>query len=380
MQPSGWKASARVALVSFLSACSTATVAPREPSPSSAPSSGSACPIHGGTPADQLIQAGETRFAHLWQLTRGGNNAEGYFSFEGDQISFQRTNPEEGIDCDQIFVLGGAHGTPERISSGKGVTTCSYFYPGARAVLFASTHATMESCPPPLDHSEGYAWAIRPEFDLWVRDLETGSLRRLTEVWGYDAECTISPRGDRIVFTSTRSGDLELWTCALDGSDLRQVTATPGYDGGAFFSHDGTKLVFRSTAFDPEKGAEQEALYHEHLAQWKVRPHELEIHVADADGANRRQVTHLGGANFAPFFFPDDSRIIFASSHHEASARNFDLFAIGVDGQGLERITTYEGFDAFPMFSPDGRYLVFASNRGGTQSGETNLFVAAWRP
>ncbi len=357
----------------FVAGCSAA---PLEAPPST---NASWAPLHGAVPVDELIQPGEVHFAHLWQLTRGGNNAEGYFSFEGDQISFQRMNPAEGVACDQIFTLGGAHGVPQRISNGMGVTTCAYFLPGARSVLFASTHGHMQDCPPPVDHSQGYAWAVRPEFDLYVRDLDTGALRQLTDVWGYDAECTISPRGDRMVFTSTRSGDLELWSARLDGTDLVQLTDTLGYDGGAFYSHDGKSIVFRSTIFDPARLAEEEARYRDLLAQWKVRPHALEIQLMAADGSNRRQVTHLGGANFAPFFFPDDRRIVFASNHHELSARNFDLFAIGVDGADLERVTTYDGFDAFPMFRPDGRYLVFASNRGGTEPGETNLFLAEWR-
>jgi Tol biopolymer transport system component len=103
--------------------------------------------------------------------------------------------------------------------------------------------------------------------------------------------------------------------------------------------------------------------------------------VCDADGSNRRQVTNLGGASWAPYFFPDDHRIIFSSNHHDTNTPKveFDLFAIDADGSHLEQITTYKGFDAFAMFSPNGRYLAFASNRGGTEQGETNLYVAEWK-
>lgn len=335
-------------------------------------------PIPGARPADELIAPGERHFAHLWKLTSGGENAEGYWSPAGDRIVFQRTDAEGGIPCDRIFVTEPGGGM-RQVSSGVGVTTCAYFLPDGRGIVYASTHGAAEGCPPPLDHSEGYTWRVHPEFDLWSLDLEGGGSRRLTDAWGYDAEATISPRGDRMVFTSSRSGDLELWTCDLDGGDLRQVTDRLGYDGGAFFSHDGRRLVFRATAFTPGREAEEQATYRSLLANWRVRPHSMELEIVDADGGNRRRLTDMGGASFAPYFFPDDTRVIFSSNHHEESARNFDLFAIGVDGQGLERITTYDGFDSFPMFSPDGRYLVFASNRGGERPGETNLFVAAWR-
>ena len=83
--------------------------------------------------------------------------------------------------------------------------------------------------------------------------------------------------------------------------------------------------------------------------------------------------------SFAPFFFPDDRRVIFSTNHHDPEGRNFDLYATDLDGENVERITSYEGFDSFPQFSPDGQWLVFASNRGGSVAGETNLFVAEWR-
>jgi TolB protein len=340
---------------------------------------GATNPLPVGLPVDHLIQPEERHFAHLWQLTRGGENAEGYFSFEGDRIVFQRRNQAEGVHCDRIYLLGSDVERPEQKSDGRGTTTCAYFYPGGKRILYASTREHTEDCPPPPDFSQGYVWSLWPEFDLWARDLETGDVEQLTDEWGYDAEATISPTGEKIVFTSSRSGDLELWTCDLDGSNLLQVTDALGYDGGAFFSHDGKQLVFRATAFTPGAEEAEQAAYRELLADWRVRPGAMEIMLIDADGSNRRQLTQLGGANFAPFFFPDDKRVIFATNHHEESARNFDLFAIGVDGEGLERITNYEGFDSFPMFSPDGRFLIFASNRGGTERGETNLFLAAWK-
>jgi len=345
-------------------------------------------PFAVGVPADHLIHAGEKHFAHLWQLTTDGENAEAYWNAAGDALVFQRRSSDLGIECDRIFVLGRSDAAPRQVSNGQGVTTCGYFLPGDQRVLFASTHGLASACPPPIDPSEyrslGYFWRVFAEYDLWSADLDGRNLRPLTREFGYDAEATLSRDGTRIVFTSSRSGDLELWTCDPEGGDLRQVTETPGYDGGAFFSHDGTKLVFRSQAFTPGKEAEELAHYKELLAQWRVKPTQMELQISDADGSNRRTLGPLGGASFAPYFFPDDRRVIFSSNHHDPAQppqpkREFDLFAIGVDGKGLERITSMPGFDSFPMFSPDGRWLVFASNRGQKKPGDTNLFVAEWR-
>ena len=98
----------------------------------------------------------------------------------------------------------------------------------------------------------------------------------------------------------------------------------------------------------------------------------------NADGSNVRQVTDLAGANFAPFWHPDNERIIFSSNSHNPDGRNFDLFMIHEDGTHLEQITYDETFDGFPMFSPDGRSLVFASNRNAETDGDTNVFIADW--
>ncbi|MFN0242844.1 MAG: hypothetical protein ACKVWV_08145 [Planctomycetota bacterium] len=338
-------------------------------------------PLAGVENANAHIEPGEVHFAHLWKVTAGIENAaEGYWSFAGDRLCFQVTRA--GKLCDEIFVTPGAgESEPVAISNGLGVTTCSYFMPGDRAVLYSSTHAYQADCPPRVDMSKGYVWPVHPEYDIYAHDLATGRETALTTTWGYDAEATVSPLGDRIVFTSTRSGDLELWTCDLDGGHPFQVTRTIGYDGGAFFSHDGQWLVYRSTAFTPGAEAQEQKTYLELLADWKVRPHSMDITVIRPDGSERRRVTNLGQASFAPYFFPSDQRIIFASNHHDKRqpAREFDLFAIDVDGQNLEKITHYEGFDSFPMFSPDGKWLAFASNRGGSKTGETNLFIAQWR-
>ncbi len=336
-------------------------------------------PIPGAIPADELIQPGEVHFAHLWKLTAGGENAEGYWSFAGDRLTLQRRDPAQGVVCDRIFVTDPRGGPLIQVSNGRGVTTCPFFMPGDDAVLFASTHGYHDACPEPPDRSRGYVWQLHPEFDLYVRDLRRGVVTQLTDTWGYDAEATVSPRGDRIVFTSTRGGDPELWTCELDGSGLFQVTNAVGYDGGAFFSHDGEELVFRATAFSPDDRDAELQEYESLLADWLVKPTKMELFIVGADGSNRRQVTALGGANWAPYFFPDDRALVFCTNHHTPSPREFDLFAVDVDGENLRRITTYEGFDSFPMFSPDGRWLVFASNRGGATPGETNLFVAEWR-
>ncbi|HEU5042061.1 MAG TPA: hypothetical protein VFT84_14625 [Gemmatimonadales bacterium] len=318
-------------------------------------------------------EPGERHLRNLRQLTDGGNNAEAYFSPDGRRLIFQR---QERVDegCDQQYVINVDGSGLRRVSNGLGRTTCGYFFDGGRRILYSSTFEDSPSCPPPADRSRGYVWPLG-RFEIYSADADGGGLRRLTRNDAYDAEATVSPDGRRVIFTSTRDGDIELYTMNVDGSDVRRVTHRVGYDGGAFFSPDGRQIVWR--AMYPET-AEDSADYRRLLGERMVRPSRLELWVANADGSDARQITRLGGANFAPYFHPDGRRIVFASNHAEPRSRNFDLYLVNLDGTGVERVTTSGEFDGFPMFSPDGRQLVFASNRHAANPGETNLFIADW--
>ena len=317
-------------------------------------------------------ESGEVHLANVRQLTFGGENAEAYFSADGKRIVFQSTRGDH--PCDQEYVMNADGSDVHRVSDGRGRTTCGFFFDGDRKVLFSSTSASAAACPKPPDYSHGYVWPIE-RFDLWTSNADGTGLRRLTHARGYNAEAVVSPDGKSVVFTSSRDGDLDIYTMRIDGTHVRRLTRALGYDGGPWWSHDGTKIVYR--AFHPETPAdkaEYRALFRQHL----VRPSDMELWVMNADGSDQHQITHLGGANFAPFFTPDDRRIIFASNYRNPRAPDFDLYLVNLDGTGLERVTTYNGFDSFPMFSPDGKQLVWASNRFGTQPHETNIFVADW--
>lgn len=317
-------------------------------------------------------EAAEKHFGTLTQITDGGENAEAYFSFDGKQLSFQSTF---GFDCDQIFTIGVDGTNLQLVSTGKGRTTCAYFMPDNQHVVYSSTHHHDAACPPPPDMSRGYVWGLYPTFDVFVARQDGTDLRQLTDEWGYDAEATISPRGDKIVFTSVRDGDLDIYTMNLDGTDVTRLTHDVGYDGGPFYSPDGSKIVYRAHYPQTEEAI---ADYQGLLAQHMIRPGQLEVYVMDADGKNKVQVTDLQSATFAPFFHPSGTKIIFSSNHPDRG-REFDLWMVNTDGTGLEQVTHSGGFDGFPMFAPDGKTFVFASNRHNTLPNETNIFVTTWK-
>jgi Tol biopolymer transport system component len=327
------------------------------------------------------MQAQEPHLANLRQLTHGGDNAEAYFSFDGKYLSFQSNNKAWGLSCDQIFNLNISQAMadtiykPPLISTGKGRTTCSFYYPDGKNILYASTHLGGDACPPAPETNGRYLWPIYDSYDIFLADTLGNQVKQLTHAPGYDAEATLSPQGDNIVFTSMRSGDLELWTMNLDGGNLKQVTSGLGYDGGAFFSPDGKQLVFRASR--PKTEAEIKD-YRDLLARGLVAPTNMEIYVCNVDGSGLRQITQLGKANWAPYFTPSGKKIIFSSNHHSTRGYDFQLYLINLDGTGLERVTNASIFNAFPMFSPDGKKLVFSSNRNNGGTHDTNLFIADW--
>lgn len=329
--------------------------------------------------ADPLKYEQEKHFKNLRQLTFGGDNAEAYFSFDDKQLVFQASNSDWGAECDQIFTMsrkGFGDSKPPMLSTGKGRTTCSYYMPGDQSILYASTHEGGDACPETPRTVDGkYIWPIYASFDIYVADLQGNITSKLTDQPGYDAEATLSPDGSLIVFTSTRSGDLELYTMKTDGTDVKQVTDELGYDGGAFFSPDGKKLVFRASR---PKTEEAVSTYKSLLAKGVVQPSDMEIFVCNIDGSDMKQVTDLGGANWAPYYHPSGEKIIFSTNHHTKSGRQFNMFMINEDGTGLEQISFDPTFDAFPMFSRDGKTLVFSSNRHNGGGRDTNIFTADW--
>lgn len=335
----------------------------------------------GATSTSELLYPEEKHLANIKQLTWGGDNAEAYFSFDGTMLTFQSNNPEWGLECDQIFAFdwsgdNEALAQPMKISNGLGRTTCAYFMPGDSTILYASTFEGGDNCPPEPERTEGrYVWPIYETFDIYVSNLKGEIVDTLVSGPGYDAEATLSPQGDKIVFTSIRSGDLELYTCDIDGSNVQQVTSELGYDGGAFFSPDGTQLVFRSSR---PKTEEEIAHYKGLLAEGLVEPTNMELYVCNVDGSNLRKVTDLGNANWAPYFHPSGEKILFSSNHASERGFPFNLFMLDLNTGEVEQVTYDTAFDSFPMFSPDGKKLVFASNRNNGGDRSTNLFIADW--
>lgn len=333
--------------------------------------------------SDSVLYANEKHFKNIQQLTFGGDNAEAYWSYDGKYLIFQRTAPKDGVLCDQIF-MGKVPTKPNEkfnyklVSTGKGRTTCAYFLPNGKHILYASTHLGGDSCPPPVDRAKygnKYIWPLYNTYDIFLADTNGKVLKQLTKTKAYDAEGTLSPDGKKMIYCSNKDGDLELYIMDLKSGKEKRITNTLGYDGGAWFSPDGKKIVWRASR---PKTEVEIAEYKSLLKEGMVAPTNMEVWVANADGTNAKQITFLKQANWAPNFTPDSKRIIFCSNHEYKRGFPFNMYITDLDGNGLQKISRDKGFDAFPMFSPNGKKIVFASNRNNGGTKDTNLFIADW--
>src|ERR1051325_3251276 len=186
----------------------------------------------------------EKHLRNVKQLTFGGENAEAYFSGDGQRLIFQ--SKRDGRPCDQIYTMRADGSDVSLVSTGKGRTTCSYFFPNGRRILFSSTHLASPDCPPPPDYSHGYVSAVYPGYDVFTAKPDGPDFKQLTKTQGYDAESTFSTDGRKIVFPSMRDGDLDIYTMDADGRNVKRLTNELGYDGGPFWSYDGKQIVYRA--------------------------------------------------------------------------------------------------------------------------------------
>lgn len=324
----------------------------------------------------------EARFLKgIRQLTLGGKRSgEGYFSADGAKMIFQ-SEREADNPFYQIYLLDLENGDLERVSPGKGKTTCAWLHPDGKRALFASTQEDPEAeakQKAELDFRAAgkqrrYSWDYDEHYDIQEYDFEAKTYKNLTKTLGYDAEGAYSPDGGSIVFASNRHAYgveldedtkkrfeidkaylMDIYTMNADGTNVKRLTETTGYDGGPFYSADGKKICWRR--FDKEGFI-------------------AEIHTMNADGSDQRQITKLGAMSWAPFFHPSGEYLIFATNKHGFD--NFELYLADAAGEREPvRVTGTKGFDGLPVFTPDGKKLSWTTNR--TPDKQSQIFIADW--
>ncbi|WP_202594922.1 TolB family protein [Blastopirellula marina] len=315
----------------------------------------------------------EGRFlSNVRQVTSGMVKAgEGYFSPDGKTIVYQAVPPQYPFY--QIYTQPLSGGEPTLISTGRGRTTCAYFSPDAKQIMFASSHLDpmlteteqAEIAQQEADRKSGtrrrYSWDFDPYTDIFAKDLKSGELTPLTTEKGYDAEGAYNKDGTKIAFCSDRDGDPDIYIMDADGTNQKQLTDAKGYDGGPFISPNGKWIVFRSDR--KEEGF-------------------LQIYVIGVDGQHETALTDNVGVNWAPYWHPTEPYIIWAGADHSQPGRpNYDLWLMkyeetvdAIKPGKVWRITDSAAADVLPVFSPDGKQLMWTSTR--TDDHSSQLFIA----
>ena len=221
-----------------------------------------------------------------------------------------------------------------------------------------------------------YIWPLR---DYEIFRYSSEELIQLTNFPGYNAETTIHPTEEKVIFTSLRDGDINLFEMDYNGENIIQITKEYGYDGGAFYSPKGDRIVWR--AWYPST-QEEKAKWKNNLTKKFIESVPLDIYVAQRDGSKKVRLTNNGATNWAPSWHPDGKHIVFSSNmddwreDYNAYGSNFEIYMINIDSRKLIRLTNNKTFDSFPVFSKNGKKLTFSSNRDADNPRNTNIFIA----
>jgi TolB protein len=178
---------------------------------------------------------------------------------------------------------------------------------------------------------------------------------------------TESPRwapGDRIVFSSNRSGgpdDWHLFSVAADGGELVQLTrGNEGIEFQPVVTPDGLQLIYGKAIATPE-GPDPFR--------------DAGIFVSDIDGGNERQLTAApkDGTDEWPDISPDGRWVVFS----RARSASGGLYLVEIDGSGVTQIVGPELQPYRPRWSPDGELIVFSNNADRAAARSANVWVVA---
>ena len=337
--------------------------------------------------AEAAHLTGQTQLTFPDQFFKAG---EAYFSPDSRHIIFQAVEkPAEGAapaDFYAMFVAElatDAAGAPilkniRRISPRNSANTCGWFDASRpNTAIFGSTIVAPKSQDAPgYQRGSGkYRWQFPPEMRVvevnffYPEKIADGTTQPKViagDGTAYVAECTTTRDGRVLLFCTLNAGQGDLAVKNLSTGAITPLIVTPGYDGGPFFSPDETKICYRSD----RKGDSLLQVYVSDLVRSTA---------GDITGAaNERQLTANEQVNWAPFWHPSGSHLIYASS--EIGHTNYEIFSVTVPtGESAEapiraRITQADGADVLPVFDSTGHKMMWTSQRGAGRSSQ--LWIA----
>jgi Tol biopolymer transport system component len=337
--------------------------------------------IKAATPAKKAEEI-QSFISKINQLTFAGKRSgEGYFSADGSQFIFQTERLDDNPFY-QIYKMDLEMGDIERVSNGRGKTTCAWIHPDGQRILYASTHLDPQAQQKQQDEidfrasgqTRRYSWDYDENYDLFVKQGE--QTKRLTSELGYDAEGSYSADGQWIVFSSNRNAYnqhaaamtqeekntfskdpafmMDIYIMKADGTNVKQLTTYKGYDGGPFISPDNKKIIWRRFAVDGMTA---------------------EIYTMNLDGSDKKQITNTHVMSWAPYYHPSQKYIIYTSN--KQGFANFELYIVDTAGQHEPvRVSFMDGFDGLPVFTPTGDELYWTRKKDNNDISQ--IYRANW--
>ncbi|MEE8191785.1 MAG: hypothetical protein V3T74_03510 [Gemmatimonadales bacterium] len=265
--------------------------------------------------------------------------AEAYFSPDGTHLVLNaRLNEQE---TEYHVYTTNLDGTEIRQINDRGEDACSFFFPDGDRLVFTSTRDNPDL--PKGDYSRITDYPTGAE--LYSCRLDGSDVRRLTHNQLYEAEVSVSPDGEWILFGRLVEGRMELWRMRPDGSGEFQITDTPEWqEGGAFYLPDSEHILFRAWRREDQGSS----------------PLPMTLFTVKHDGTELTQLTHDEGTNWAPYPSPDGKHLVFVKV---PEPHNYEVFLMNMETGKQTQVTYDPAFDGFPAFAPDGRTIAFASNR-----------------
>jgi TolB protein len=259
--------------------------------------------------------------------------------------------PGTSADDEDIYVMNPDRSGLTRLTSDPGPSDASRgehddlapaWSPDGRMIAFTRTDGPAPpSTAVPL-----------PEEEIYVMSSDGADRRRLTRNDALDHAPDWLPDG-RIVFVSCPPSERELPECSLvairpDGSGREKLAQL-----GAVFdlagSPDGRRVVY---------------------SQLKGQSHyqDFELHVANLDGSDHRQLTDDDTGDASPAWSPDGTKIAFVSNRaesarcwtHDCEGYTNELYVMDVAGGDVSRLTETPHEEQTPAWSPDGERIVYS--------------------
>jgi dipeptidyl aminopeptidase/acylaminoacyl peptidase len=288
------------------------------------------------------------------------SNAEAYYAPDNLRVIAQTQDKDalvaEGRHSGSLTYTFTDTGEELTRINDHGQDACSYFFPENNRLVYTSTRDNMDMPVGNWSDSKDYPQGA----ELYIADLDGSNVKRLTNNKWYEAEVSISPDGEWIVFGRQIDGEMDLWRMRPDGSDEEQITFTENWQEGApFYLPDSETILTRAwKRSDTEAG---------------VRPTPMTVSTVNAETKEIIQRTFDGDMNWAPYPAPDGRHYVFVRI---VENNNWEVFLGDLAGGEPVRLTYNEGFDGFPALSPDGTKMLFARSTGdGFMSGLTTFVM-----